>query len=407
MGRVEASGAVSRPSGTPRATRTDRLLVLIPDALSDLVSKGEVTERYYNPGNLFREVHIVMTNEDRPAVETLRPMAGEAELHLHNLPADASLFRQSLGWRPRLLRRWARDIVDLAADLRPALIRCHGVHLNAYLASEIRRVLGVPYIVSLHGNPDLDLRRHWKGPQGGWRSRLGLQASVSIERVAISNANCVVCVYRFIQPYARRMGARRIEVIYNVVNAGDILVKTNYSLSVPPRIIVPGRQWPRKDPRPVLKALASLPSVHCTLVGNGPLHEAVVRFAEQVGVAERCEFIRAIPNDRLCRSLRDYDILVSVNDYGGVSKVELEAALAGMPIVTNAHPLEDAPEILRDSCITVAGDAESYAEALTRLLGDASLRAELGKGVRHNAAEARPELMEDRYVALYRELLHQ
>ena len=53
-----------------------RLMVLIPDRLSDLVSKGEITERYYNPGNLFDEVHIVMTNDDKPDPVALQKMVG-------------------------------------------------------------------------------------------------------------------------------------------------------------------------------------------------------------------------------------------------------------------------------------------------------------------------------------------
>ena len=43
-----------------------RLLMIVPDSQSDLVRKGEVTERYYHPGELFREMHIVMTNDNRP-----------------------------------------------------------------------------------------------------------------------------------------------------------------------------------------------------------------------------------------------------------------------------------------------------------------------------------------------------
>ena len=64
-------------------------------------------------------------------------------------------------------------------------MRCHGVHLNAYVASEIKRATGIPYVVSFHGNPDLDLRHHWKGRDGDWRALLGLEATVAIERVAI------------------------------------------------------------------------------------------------------------------------------------------------------------------------------------------------------------------------------
>jgi glycosyltransferase involved in cell wall biosynthesis len=383
----------------------NRLVVVIPDELSTLIAKGEVTERYYNPGDLFREVHIVMTNGDRPSAPSVQPMVGSAQLYLHNIGIDDSLFRRTLGWRPRLLRPWARRFVELVRELRPQLIRCHGAHLNAFAASEARRLLGVPYVISMHGNPDADLRHHWKGNEGDRRFRVALHAQVAFERVAIANAACVVCVYRFIEPYAHRMGARRVEVIYNVVNDRNLREKDDYSLSDPPRIIVPGRQVVRKDPRPVVEALAALPEVRCTFVGRGPLHQPLVELARQLGMAARCTFSESLSNDELCSTLREHDAVISVNDYGGVSKVELEAALTGMPIITNAHPQEEAPEILGDACVTVSGDAASYRGALRRLLGDEELRARLGEEVRRNAEAAEPGLMEQKYVDLYREVL--
>ena len=45
-----------------------KLMVIIPDKLSSLIEKGEVTERYYNPDNFFSEVHIVLTNKDTEEV---------------------------------------------------------------------------------------------------------------------------------------------------------------------------------------------------------------------------------------------------------------------------------------------------------------------------------------------------
>ena len=43
-------------------TQKKTLLVIIPDRLTNLINKGEVTERYYNPGNLFDEIHLMMTS---------------------------------------------------------------------------------------------------------------------------------------------------------------------------------------------------------------------------------------------------------------------------------------------------------------------------------------------------------
>ena len=57
----------------PENERLDSLMVILSDRLSELIDKGEVVPRYYNPGNLFRTVHIVLCNDDRPDPAQLRP----------------------------------------------------------------------------------------------------------------------------------------------------------------------------------------------------------------------------------------------------------------------------------------------------------------------------------------------
>ena len=118
-----------------------KILVIIPDRLSALIEKGEITARYYNPGNLFDEVHILMTNDDKPNLTDVQKTVGDAELYLHNLPAPS--FIKTFGWRPWLLKGWAKRAVDLARKIRPELIRCHGNHLNGYAAAMIKKKSGV------------------------------------------------------------------------------------------------------------------------------------------------------------------------------------------------------------------------------------------------------------------------
>ena len=125
-----------------------RLMVIVPDRLSDLIAKGEITERYYNPGELFREVHLVLTNEDRPDVAALQQTVGAADLHLHNMPTAPHFFARTLGWQPLLMRSWTNRMVRLAQSLKPDLIRCHGADLNAYAAAAIREAMNVRFVVS-------------------------------------------------------------------------------------------------------------------------------------------------------------------------------------------------------------------------------------------------------------------
>src|SRR5262245_23958563 len=115
-------------------SRAERLLVIIPDRLSDLASKGEITDRYYNPGELFPEVHIVMTNDDQPDPAAVQATVGSAKLFLHNLSAGKELLVKTLGWRPWLLKGWTEKAVALADAIKPSLIRCHGARLNAFAA---------------------------------------------------------------------------------------------------------------------------------------------------------------------------------------------------------------------------------------------------------------------------------
>ena len=69
-----------------------RLMVIVPDRVSDFLEKGEVVDRYYNPGNLFEEVHLVLVNDDRPDPAFLQRLAGTARVYVHNLPGGQGLF---------------------------------------------------------------------------------------------------------------------------------------------------------------------------------------------------------------------------------------------------------------------------------------------------------------------------
>ena len=86
------------------------LMVIIPHGLSELVTKGEVVERYYNPGELFSRVDIVMTAEDRPDPAQVAPMVGDAELHLHSVPIPDGLSAGPWGFVPSASRGgWTRS----------------------------------------------------------------------------------------------------------------------------------------------------------------------------------------------------------------------------------------------------------------------------------------------------------
>lgn len=379
-----------------------RLMVIVPDRISDIIKKGEVVERYYNPGNLFEEVHVVMTNDDCPDPDAMRTMVGNARLFLHNLPDSRRIFAPTLGWRPWLLGPWAARAVRLAQEIRPAMIRCHGALLNAYAAACIKRTLGIPYVVSMHINPDVDVR----GRARGWLKRFVTHAQRDIERIGLLNADLVMPVYRPIVPYLERIGVTRYEVCYNVLNGTHLRRKEDYRLHRPVRVLSVGRQFEDKNPDNLIRAVSQLPDVELTLVGDGPYHHYLRGLAKSCGIQDRVVFHPSLSNDELCRSLADYDIFATHTEYWEISKSVLEALLVGLPVLLNRRRGEPVPELTEDICVLVPNTVEAYVDALRRLIADDDYRERLGRrAYAHAQAHWAPEKTEAKFVSIYRAVL--
>lgn len=375
----------------------ERLMVIIPDRLSALVTKGEVTERYYNPGELFREVHIVATNDDRPDLAVLQRAVGRAKLVLHSLPTGSRYFLRTAGWQWPLIEPFIKRGVALARRIRPQLVRTHNNFLEGALAGRIKQELGIPFVVSLHGVWDIDDRKTAIA-----RLRAGFRAK--LERAALTAADAVIAVYHPIERYARAFGAKRVELIYNIVAGAEIARKTSYALGRPPRLVTINRQLPEKNPENIIRAVAGLDCTY-TLIGDGPLHEPLRALAQNLGCADRVEFIKAMPNSRLCSELGGYDAMVSHCDYWGMSKTIIEGGLAGLPIVINRHPEIEIAEYAGGWIVECENSPEGYRDAIERILRDEGHRRALGT-LAHEVAITRfdPGRMEQRTVALYRDV---
>lgn len=100
---------------------TTRLLYIMADRPSLLAEKGELPERYYNPGDLFDEVHLLTTSSDATDAALLRGVGGSATLHIHRLWSASGLVNVALS--PILRRRWTSRVIDLARKIKPDLVR--------------------------------------------------------------------------------------------------------------------------------------------------------------------------------------------------------------------------------------------------------------------------------------------
>ena len=378
------------------------IIVAFTEAISEWIAKGEVVDRYLNPGDLFDEVHVLLTNRDQPPMEAVQRMSGRADVHVHNLPLPRKAMLRTLAWRPRLLRGWAQGAVEIAREVKPSLVRCHGAWHNALAASEIQRELGIPYVVSLHINPDEDVRGR---PQErvDW---LQWRAIKAIEGHTLRRADLVLPVYEPIVPYLKRLGVERYEVAYNMLNTSSLRTKDDYTLNDPVEVISVGRQFEAKNPENLIRAVAGIDGGRLSLIGGGPLHDQLREVAHESGAGDRIDFMSALSNDEVCARLAAADVFAVHSEYWELAKTVIEALLTGLPVVINRRTGDPVPELSDDLCVYVDDDPSAWRMALESLIADDERRESLGRRAREHAqAHWAPEVTEKRFVEIYERVM--
>ncbi|CAO5679915.1 MAG: hypothetical protein HEEMFOPI_01362 [Holosporales bacterium] len=379
-----------------------KLLIISSDYISSWVKKGEVVPRYYNPGNLFDEVHIMMTNDDKPDPKLVQPMVGNAKLFLYNYPEPDGFLKKTLGWQPWLMRKWAKGVIPIVNEIDPSLIRCHGAHLNSFIASYIKKNIKIPYVVSLHINPDENFRKNTET----FKEKIIFNCLKKIERIGLKNADLVMPVYEPIVPYLKTMGINRFKVCYNVINEKFALQIKNYSLSLPARLIYIGNLHFQKNPINIIEAIKDL-NVRFTIIGDGNRYDSLLNLSKELGLDKKISFNRSIDNENLVDILLSHDIVVLNTKHFEFSKVMIESSLLGMPIITNKLPRGlKVPELSHDNCLYVNDTVDGYRIGIQELIDNEQKRREIGIKARSFALEkCDPVLCEKRYAEIYNEFM--
>jgi glycosyltransferase involved in cell wall biosynthesis len=384
------------------------LLVIVPADLNQLVSKGEIVQRYYNPDNCFDRVELVSVSSSRFTGDSkyLRQMCGNAELSVTWIKRPSIIL--TLGWRQFLLRSWTKAALD-RITVKPDLIRIYGLRLNCLLALAAKEKFQVPLVASVHEHGDRNRKleiRSFGNPLKKIAWRLYAARLKSISRLALNRCESIICVYKAGVEYVNRISRTRPELIYNCVSR-EIAPKENYRLSDPPRLLTVGNLIPGvKGPVNVIKALRGM-DVTLDVIGDGPLLESLQHAAVSNGMARRVNFLGCKPNEWIVKQMPGYDIYLFESQAWEMSKSVIEAMLCGLPIIVNQHRQYSIAEIDKaDGLVKVDNNSESYRQALLGLLGDESLRKSAGTDARNYASKHfDPVAMELKTAGLYRKLL--
>jgi glycogen(starch) synthase len=226
------------------------------------------------------------------------------------------------------------------------------VHAHWLPSAVAARMTRRPYVVQLWGS-DVELARRVPG----WG------------RSELRRARAVICPSTELAREAKKMGARRVEVIPSGVDLPREVGKE----AEPPEVLYAGRLSPEKG---VLELVEAAQGMSLVVAGDGPLKN---RVPQALGFVPATELARLYARSAVvvCPSLRE-----------GFGVACLEAMAHGRPVVASAvGGLLDLVVDGETGIHVPPGDVGALRTAIERLLVDPELRRRMGAAGRRRAAE--------------------
>ncbi|GAA6207072.1 glycosyltransferase [Cognatishimia sp. WU-CL00825] len=238
----------------------------------------------------------------------------------------------------------------------------HIAKASCTVAMLMAEMSGISYSFTLHGPDIFFAPDHWA------------------LRKKIEKARFVACISHFCRSQAMSFSAANHWGKLHIVHCGvdpqrydvDRVQSKNSLLFV-------GRLAAVKGLPILLQAIANLPDLSLTVIGDGPDRRQLEQQARDLGLADRVSFVGYKSQTDVAGSLKQHDIFVLPSFAEGVPVVLMEAMAAGMPVVTTQ--IAGIPELVEHGVsgyLVPPGDHLALSETLEKLSKDPELQHKMG-----------------------------
>ncbi|TQJ87793.1 glycosyltransferase family 4 protein [Streptomyces sp. SLBN-31] len=267
------------------------------------------------------------------------------------------------------------------------------VHDNQTLGYGLLGDVGAPLVTTIHHPITVDRQLELDAAEN-WQQRLSKRRWYAFTRMQRRVARRLPSVLTV-------SGTSRAEIVdhlgvhedrIHVVHIGADTDLFSPDASVP---VVPGRivttssaDVPLKGLVFLVEALAKVrtehAAAHLVVVGMRPTEGPVAQAIERYGLEGAVDFVKGISDAELVDLVRSAEVACVPSLYEGFSLPAAEAMATGTPLVaTTGGAIPEVAGRDGETCLAVPpGDAGALAAGLSRLLGDAELRARLGRAGR-------------------------
>ena len=356
-----------------------KLCVFLTDSMRVFYRKGEIKERYYNPRNVFNEVHLISFCRKDLDPDIVKEVVGSAKLFIYPVGSTNII----------LLPFIIIKILSLIENISPDVIRAYDPSLRGALAVLCGRKFGIKTVISLHA--DLDEQRRFRGDAKFKIRRF-------LERYSLANVNKVICVTGYLVPYARRNGAKDVTVIYNRVDIKSFHNDRKRDGHTVKEILCVARLDSQKYQGCLIKALKNI-DMNLTLIGSGQMEKYLRELVVKLDIVNKVRFVGAVANKEIRAYYKSADIFAIATHYEGFCIPVIEAMASGLPIIASDIP--PIREVVGEAGILVENKSEVFSKMLNRLKEDKELYVSLSEAGKRRVLLFDSELLEQKEKDLY------
>jgi glycogen(starch) synthase len=289
-----------------------------------------------------------------------------------------------------------RTLARKAAALKADVYEAHTASGYGLMRAFKKAGLEVAFVQTVHGVLG-DEYQQGLLHEGTLRSRVAnrfMKQLASYEKEAAQNATLVVTISEYSKQKIINLygvDASKIRIVPNGVDperftpeGGCTKFQQNLNASDRSVVLFVGRLIPRKGLNYLIAAAQQVvklhPQVLFVVAGDGPLRLSLTAEVERLGLSGNFRFLGDVPDLDLPALYRCADVFAfpSIQEGQGIALLEAEAS--GKPVVAfNVSGVAEAVRNGETGMLVQSGNSVAFADALSQLLSDASLREQMGK----------------------------
>lgn len=200
---------------------------------------------------------------------------------------------------------------------------------------------------------------------------------------------------------------KKTSIIYNPVTE-DVFVNDSVNVNKMKRLINVGRLYDQKNQRMLIDAFSKVidkfPDYELAIFGEGPLQEELQNLINEKGLNNAVKLMGK--SSRIIEELKSSEVFCLSSDYEGMSNAMIEAVCLGLPVITT--DISGAKDVITDGVngyIVNVNDSDGFADAISKILSDESLKEQMGKNNLQKANLFKADTIVDSWIELIYKLV--